>query len=302
MNRKSKNNLNNNSLNHQKKDKIWNILLKNNDKEFITKHKRFFSNFEKSKKKIVPLFIDDEKKVYERQFINHKYEIFKDEKNKKFTNKKMNGIFYNLYENKNNFYKKNRNKFLSYDNINNNYYNFNNTNEIFDNNLNSEENKNNYFEDNSNNDNKYEDDSHDELKLLKNLEKKYNFYANKNSLMYLKKRDKLNKLFKNNNNIQYFHFKNKLKEAHLMDLSPENVLNYSNKKNYLTNINFYKFPKKKNIFNNSQNIFINNMYNKKFNISNGFNKNLLYFNFYNNKPKENEKEKYITKYVLKYSK
>ena len=44
------------------------------------------------------------------------------------------------------------------------------------------------------------------------------------------------------------------------------------------------------------------MYNKKFNISNGFNKNLLYFNFYNNKPKENEKEKYITKYVLKYSK
>ena len=298
MNRKSKNNLNNNSLNHQKKDKIWNILLKNNDKEFITKQKRFFSNFEKSKKKIVPLFIDDEKKVYERQFINHKYEIFKEEKNKKFTNKKMNGIFYNLFENKNNFYKKNRKKFLSYDdNNNNNYYNFNNTNEIFYNNLNSEENKNNYFRDN-NNDNKYDDDSLDELKLLKNLEKKYNFYANKNSLMYLKKRDKLNKLFKNNNNIQFFHFKNKIKEAHLMDLSPESVLNYSNKKNYLTNINFYKLPKKKNIFNNSQNILINNMYNKKFNITNGFNKNLFYFN----KPKENDKEKYITKYVLKYSK
>ena len=117
--------------------------------------------------------------------------------------------------------------------------------------------------------------------------------------MYLKKRDKLNKLFKNNNNIKYFHFKNKLKDAHLMDLSPENVLNYSHKKNYFTNDNFYKFPKKKNIFNHSQNIFINNNYNKKF--MNENKQNLFYYNL-NNKSKENEQEKYITKYILKYSK
>ena len=288
--------LNNNILNNKKKEKIWNILLNNKDKEYINKHKRFFSNFEKTKKKIVPLFIDDEKKVYERNYIKHKYEIFKNEKDKKFTNKKMNNLFFNLFENK---YKRNRKNFLSYDDNNNNYYyNFNKTNEIFNNNnLNSEENKKNYlFE---NNDNKYEDDSHDELKILKNLETKYNFFSNKNSLMYLKKRDKLNKLFKNNNNIKYFHFKNKLKDAHLMDLSPENVLNYSHKKNYFTNDNFYKFPKKKNIFNHSQNIFINNNYNKKF--MNENKKNLFYYNL-NNKSKENEQEKYITKYILKYSK
>ena len=244
------------------KNKIWNIISRNvNQNQLSTKNDpriKTINTINKKNKshptihrKIIPLFIDEEIKVYQRDKIMHNFDIFENERKKKYTNTKMNNLFEHLFYNKNN--KKKKEKYDN-DKINilnspttkNNlfiYHNFknNNKNDLLHINL-SGSNKN-YFQYNkklfnktSNISKEETDDNFDTIdsgeKVIKGLEDKY-FFFNKNKID--KRKIQINRIFKNPKymKIKYFHEIDRIKRAHFMDLTPESI--FSNYKNYKIN-------------------------------------------------------------------
>ena len=239
-------------------NKVWDIISRNfNQNQLSTKHyiriKTVKTINKKNKshptihRKIIPLFIDEEIKVYQRDEIIHKFDIFENERKKKYTSKKMNNLFENLFYNKNNK-KKKLNKFHLFNSptinknlITNNNFENKNQNDLLHINL-SGSNKNYFqyqkkiFNKTSNISKEETDDNFDTIdsgeKVIKGLEDKY-FFFNKNKID--KRKIQINRIFKNPKymKIKYFHEIDRIKRAHFMDLTPESI--FSNYKNYKIN-------------------------------------------------------------------
>ena len=239
-------------------NKVWDIISRNfNQNQLSTKHdiriktEKTINKKNKSHptihRKIIPLFIDEEIKVYQRDEIIHKFDIFENERKKKYTSKKMNNLFDHLFYNKNNK-KKKLNKFHLFNSptinknlITNNNFENKNQNDLLHINL-SGSNKN-YFQYNkklfnktSNISKEETEDNFDSIdsgeKVIKGLEDKY-FFFNKNKID--KRKIQINRIFKNPKymKIKYFHEIDRIKRAHFMDLTPESI--FSNYKNYKIN-------------------------------------------------------------------
>ena len=262
----------------EKKDKVWNIICRN-EKNYI--QNKSFTQINNNKltylksKKLVPIYKTDEKTSYERKNIIHKFKIFKNEQEKFYTNEKLNSLFHNLFLNKNEYF------FKSYKENNNNsikkYYNIDTLNDILNNNNNDiiedininydymnnnfsntiqnniEDNKNNVINDNNNNEeildngesenSDYDDPIESEEKIVKKLEKQYNFYNNNDNIhsqelnnmkIFVNQHNAINK--KNNSYLPYMTYsngfylkqpKNKIKSLHLMNLNTEDNYNVS---------------------------------------------------------------------------
>jgi len=239
-------------------NKVWDIISRNfNQNQLSTKHdiriKTVKTINKKNKshptihRKIIPLFIDEEIKVYQRDEIIHKFDIFENERKKKYTSKKMNNLFDHLFYNKNNK-KKKLNKFHLFNSptitknlITNNNFENKNQNDLLHINL-SGSNKNYFqyqkklFNKTSNISKEETDDNFDTIdsgeKVIKGLEDKY-FFFNKNKID--KRKIQINRIFKNPKymKIKYFHEIDRIKRAHFMDLTPESI--FSNYKNYKIN-------------------------------------------------------------------
>jgi len=223
------------------KKKVWDVISQNLSSKEI-KFSRNIKNKLKSTKsnpsihrKIIPLFIEDENKVQEREEIIHKYDIFENERKKKYTYEKMNNLFDNLYYEKN---KKDKNQFLKSPSAKK-YYCISNRN--LDNKkfpkIYSQSEKN-YFN-NSTSKDYYDDDSiMNEEKIKKNLEDKYLFF-NKNEITD-KRKIQIDKIFQNNKKkIEYFHNINKIKRFHFKNVLIEK--NNINDKNNLMHNTMGKF-------------------------------------------------------------
>ena len=310
------------------KNKIWNIISRNvNQNQLSTKNDpriKTINTINKKNKshptihrKIIPLFIDEEIKVYQRDKIMHKFDIFENERKKKYTNTKMNNLFEHLFYNKNN--KKKKEKYDN-DKINilnspttkNNlfiYHNFknNNKNDLLHINL-SGSNKN-YFQYNkklfnktSNISKEETEDNFDSIetseKAIKVLEDKY-FFFNKNKNID-KRRIQINRIFKNPKymKIKYFHEIDKIKRAHFMDLTPDSIFLSNNSKpknlkvksissNYncinKKNTNLFNSNIKLNYTTSNNNIKNENLYKtmSRLDINKSSNKNLNYGNLMN---------------------
>ena len=239
-------------------NKVWDIISRNfNQNQLSTKHdiriktEKTINKKNKSHptihRKIIPLFIDEEIKVYQRDEIIHKFDIFENERKKKYTSKKMNNLFDHLFYNKNNK-KKKLNKFHLFNSptinknlITNNNFENKNQNDLLHINL-SGSNKNYFqyqkklFNKTSNISKEETDDNFDTIdsgeKVIKGLEDKY-FFFNKNKID--KRKIQINRIFKNPKymKIKYFHEIDRIKRAHFMDLTPESI--FSNYKNYKIN-------------------------------------------------------------------
>ena len=239
-------------------NKVWDIISRNfNQNQLSTKHdiriktEKTINKKNKSHptihRKIIPLFIDEEIKVYQRDEIIHKFDIFENERKKKYTSKKMNNLFVHLFYNKNNK-KKKLNKFHLFNSptinnnlITNNNFENKNQNDLLHINL-SGSNKNYFqyqkklFNKTSNISKEETDDNFDTIdsgeKVIKGLEDKY-FFFNKNKID--KRKIQINRIFKNPKymKIKYFHEIDRIKRAHFMDLTPESI--FSNYKNYKIN-------------------------------------------------------------------
>ena len=239
-------------------NKIWNIISRNiNQNQLSSKNdtrvKTIKTINKKNKshptihRKIIPIFIDEEIKVYQRDEIIHKFDIFENERKKKYTSKKMNNLFDHLFYNKNNK-KKKLNKFHLFNSptinknlITNNNFENKNQNDLLHINL-SGSNKNYFqyqkklFNKTSNISKEETDDNFDTIdsgeKVIKRLEDKY-FFFNKNKID--KRKIQINRIFKNPKymKIKYFHEIDRIKRAHFMDLTPESI--FSNYKNYKIN-------------------------------------------------------------------
>ena len=314
----------------EKKDKVWNIICRN-EKNYI-KNKSFSQiNNKKStyikSKKLVPIYKTDEKTSYERKNIIHKFKIFKNEQEKFYTNEKLNSLFHNLFLNKNEYF------FKSHKENNNNsikkFYNIDTLNDILNNNNNDinedininyeymnnnfpntiqniiEDNKNNVINDNNNNEeildngesenSDYDDPIESEEKIVKKLEKQYNFYNNNDNIhtqdlnnmkIFVNQHNAINK--KNNSYLPYMTYsngfylkqpKNKIKSLHLMNLNTEDNYNVSltSRRKY-DNYNNNKYY---NTFNSS--MFNNTLTTKSFKFNTGRTTQNL---FRNNKKKE----------------
>ena len=313
----------------EKKDKVWNIICRN-EKNHLQKSKKSFTQINNKKSlylkpnKIVPIYKTDEKTSYERKNIIHKYKIFKNEQEKFYTNEKLNSLFYNLFLNKNEYFfkshRENNNPIKKYYNIDtlNDVLNNNNKDINEDININYEYSNNNFsntiqnnFDDKNKNDENeeildngesensdYDDPIESEEKIVKKLEKQYNFYNNNENIhtqelnnMKIFVNNHQNNINKKNNNFLPFMTysngfylkqpKNKIKSLHLMNLNTEdnyNVSLTSRRKydNYNNNNNKYY-----NTFNSS--MFNNTLTTKSFKFNTGRTTQQL---FRNNKKKE----------------
>ena len=302
-------------------NKIWNIISRNiNQNQLSSKNdtrvKTIKTINKKNKshptihRKIIPIFIDEEIKVYQRDEIMHKFDIFENERKKKYTSKKMNNLFNHLFYNKNN--KKGKEKqennkinILHSPTTQNNlflYHNYENKNKNNLKHMNLSGSNNNYFQYNkklfnktSNISKEETEDNFDSIesseKVIKGLEDKYYFF-NKNQNID-KRRIQINRIFKNPKymKIKYFHEIDKIKRAHFMDLTPESIFSnnklnnlklksISSNKNYINkkNNNFFNSNIKLNYAKSNNNIKNENMYKtmNKLNINQSSNKNLNY--------------------------
>ena len=301
----------------EKKDKVWNIICRN-EKNHLQKSKKSFTQINNKKSlylkpnKIVPIYKTDEKTSYERKNIIHKYKIFKNEQEKFYTNEKLNSLFYNLFLNKNEYFfkshRENNNPIKKYYNIDtlNDVLNNNNKDINEDININYEYSNNNFsntiqnnFDDKNKNDENeeildngesensdYDDPIESEEKIVKKLEKQYNFYNNNDNIhsqelnnmkIFVNQHNAINK--KNNNYLPYMTYsngfylkqpKNKIKSLHLMNLNTEDNYNYnltsrSKYNNYYNTFNSSMFNNtltaknfKFNSARQTQNLFRNN--------------------------------------------
>lgn len=92
----------------RKKEKIWEILSKNESEKNISSRNESRRKLEMRNKsnpsihrKIIPIFIDEEVKIYQREDIMHKFNVFQNERKKKYSKKEIDNIFENLFHNKN---------------------------------------------------------------------------------------------------------------------------------------------------------------------------------------------------------
>ena len=301
----------------EKKDKVWNIICRN-EKNHLQKSKKSFTQINNKKSlylkpnKIVPIYKTDEKTSYERKNIIHKYKIFKNEQEKFYTNEKLNSLFYNLFLNKNEYFfkshRENNNPIKKYYNIDtlNDVLNNNNKDINEDININYEYSNNNFsntiqnnFDDKNKNDENeeildngesensdYDDPIESEEKIVKKLEKQYNFYNNNDNIhsqelnnmkIFVNQHNAINK--KNNSYLPYMTYsngfylkqpKNKIKSLHLMNLNTEDNYNYnltsrSKYNNYYNTFNSSMFNNtltaknfKFNSARQTQNLFRNN--------------------------------------------
>ena len=301
----------------EKKDKVWNIICRN-EKNHFQKSKKSFTQINNKKSlylkpnKIVPIYKTDEKTSYERKNIIHKYKIFKNEQEKFYTNEKLNSLFYNLFLNKNEYFfkshRENNNPIKKYYNIDtlNDVLNNNNKDINEDININYEYSNNNFsntiqnnFDDKNKNDENeeildngesensdYDDPIESEEKIVKKLEKQYNFYNNNDNIhsqelnnmkIFVNQHNAINK--KNNSYLPYMTYsngfylkqpKNKIKSLHLMNLNTEDNYNYnltsrSKYNNYYNTFNSSMFNNtltaknfKFNSARQTQNLFRNN--------------------------------------------
>ena len=91
------------------KAKVWEVLSKN-EKPFETPNHKYHSHTCTVTRKIVPVFVDDDIKIIEREKIINMHNVFMKETNNEYTEKHMNNLFNMLFENKKN-YKAKRNNF-----------------------------------------------------------------------------------------------------------------------------------------------------------------------------------------------
>ena len=56
-------------------------------------------------RKVIPIFIDDDNNIYERENIMHKFKVFEEERKKKFNSQKMENLFNKLFTTKNRKFK-----------------------------------------------------------------------------------------------------------------------------------------------------------------------------------------------------
>lgn len=83
--------------------KVWDII-RNNEKNYRKKNKANVVYYTKPvKRKIIPLFIDDDNVVIEREKIINMHNVFMKETNNEYTNSHMNNVFNMLFENKKNY-------------------------------------------------------------------------------------------------------------------------------------------------------------------------------------------------------
>ena len=91
------------------KAKVWEVLSKN-EKPFETPNHKYHSHTCTVTRKIVPIFVDDDIKIIEREKIINMHNVFMKETNNEYTEKHMNNLFNMLFENKKH-YKAKRNHF-----------------------------------------------------------------------------------------------------------------------------------------------------------------------------------------------
>ena len=91
------------------KAKVWEVLSKN-EKPFETPNHKYHSHTCTVTRKIVPIFVDDDIKIIEREKIINMHNVFMKETNNEYTEKHMNNLFNMLFENKKH-YKAKRNNF-----------------------------------------------------------------------------------------------------------------------------------------------------------------------------------------------
>ena len=91
------------------KAKVWEVLSKN-EKPFETPNHKYHSHTCTVTRKIVPIFVDDDIKIIERENIINMHNVFMKETNNEYTEKHMNNLFNMLFENKKH-YKAKRNNF-----------------------------------------------------------------------------------------------------------------------------------------------------------------------------------------------
>ena len=91
------------------KAKVWEVLSKN-EKPFETPNHKYHSHTCTVTRKIVPVFVDDDIKIIEREKIINMHNVFMKETNNEYTEKHMNNLFNMLFENKKH-YKAKRNNF-----------------------------------------------------------------------------------------------------------------------------------------------------------------------------------------------
>ena len=265
--------IDNEDLYIEKKQKVWDIIRKNENHHYLKTMSNFPKLKEKSVKKkpktvqqknrnpikipktihrkVIPLFVDKDEAIYERDTIMHKFHVFEDERNKRFNTEKMKNLFNKLfstktrrlrirenYTNENLFSLKSpevtsKKFYLSYQNSNNietsEFPNITQENNDPLDSIKKFEKKNTY-EDNNDDLDSCETDE----RIIKQLEDDYPFF-NKEIDEIGKQRKQVQKLFRNNKDkIDYFHHVDKIKRAHFMDLSPENIIN--------SNLTQTKFP------------------------------------------------------------
>ena len=91
------------------KAKVWDVLSKN-EKPLETSNSKYHSHTCTVTRKIVPIYVDDDIKIIEREKIINMHNVFKKETNNEYTERHMNNLFNMLFENKKH-YKAKRNNF-----------------------------------------------------------------------------------------------------------------------------------------------------------------------------------------------
>ena len=91
------------------KAKVWEVLSKN-EKPLETPNHKYHSHTCTVTRKVIPIFVDDDIKIIEREKIINMHNVFMKETNNEYTEKHMNNLFNMLFENKKH-YKAKRNNF-----------------------------------------------------------------------------------------------------------------------------------------------------------------------------------------------
>ena len=78
------------------KAKVWEVLSKN-EKPFETPNHKYHSHTCTVTRKIVPVFVDDDIKIIEREKIINMHNVFMKETNNEYTEKHMNNLFNMLF-------------------------------------------------------------------------------------------------------------------------------------------------------------------------------------------------------------
>ena len=248
----------------EKKKLVWKIISENENAHYSKTMSHFpkLQNQQKSKpktvykkkkrgykiinRKVIPIFIDDDNDIYERENIMHKFKVFEEERKKKFNSQKMENLFNKLFTTKNRKFKfrerepqkENLDSLKSpnttskkfYSSYQNNYETseFPYISQTENNNINTIESKKTSknieeYDNDFGNENEDLDSFEIDEKVIKNLEDNYPFF-NKDIDQIGKQRKQIQKLFRNGK-VEYFHHVDKIKRAHFMDLTPASIIN-----------------------------------------------------------------------------